>query len=69
MRFITHHEVKQGLVGDRMRAVIVGEFGMGNVISPRSGGMFQLLGLPIRFLHQIEGGRQWREKDHISGAF
>ena len=37
MRFITHHEVKQELVGDRMRAVIVGKFGMGNVVSPRSG--------------------------------
>ena len=35
--FITHHEVKWGLVGDRMRMVIVSEFGMGDVICPRSG--------------------------------
>ena len=37
MGFISHHEVKQRLVGDGMGAVIMGELGMGNVISPRSG--------------------------------
>ena len=35
--FVTHHEVKRGLVGDGVRAVIMGELGMGDVISPRSG--------------------------------
>ena len=37
MGFIAHHEVKQRLVGDGMRAVIVSEFSMGDVIGPRSG--------------------------------
>ena len=37
MGFISHHEVEWRLVGDRVRAVIVGEFGVGNVIGPRSG--------------------------------
>ena len=35
--FIAHHEIERGLIGDGMRAVIVGEFGVGDVISPRSG--------------------------------
>jgi len=34
MRFISHHEVKGGLTGDGVRAVIVGEFGMGNLFRP-----------------------------------
>ena len=37
MGFITHHEVEQGLIGDGIRAVIMGEFGTGDVICPRSG--------------------------------
>ena len=37
MGFISHHEVKWGLVGDGMRAVIMSEFGMGDVVCPRSG--------------------------------
>ena len=37
MGFISHHEVEQRLVGDGVRAVIVSEFGVGNVIGPRSG--------------------------------
>ena len=36
MGFITHHKVKQGLIGDGMRVVIVSEFGMGDVIGPGS---------------------------------
>ena len=35
--FIIHHKVKQRLVGDRMRVVVMGEFSMGDVICPRSG--------------------------------
>ena len=35
--FVIHYEVKWGLVGDRMRVVIVSEFGVGNVVGPRSG--------------------------------
>ena len=37
MGFISHYEVEWGLVGDGVRVVIVGEFGMGDVISPRPG--------------------------------
>ena len=37
MGFISHYEVEQRLVGDRMGAVIVSKFGMGDVIGPRSG--------------------------------
>ena len=37
MGFISHHEVKRGLVGDGVRAVIVGELSVGDVIGPRSG--------------------------------
>ena len=36
MRFVTHYEVKQRLIGDRMRAVVMGKFSMGDVVSPRS---------------------------------
>ena len=36
MGFISHHEEEWQLVGYRMRAVIVGEFSEGNVLSPRS---------------------------------
>ena len=35
-RFISHHEEEWQLVGYRVRAVIVGEFGKGNVLSPGS---------------------------------
>ena len=35
-RFIAHHEEERQLVGDRMRAVIVGKFGQGNMLCPRS---------------------------------
>ena len=35
-RFISHHEIEQGLVGDGMRAVIVSEFGVGDIIGPGS---------------------------------
>ena len=35
--FISHHEEEWRLVGYRMRAVIVGEFSEGNVLSPGSG--------------------------------
>ena len=34
MRFISYHEIEQGLVGDGVRVVVVGEFCMGNLISP-----------------------------------
>ena len=35
-RLISHHEEEWRLVGYGVRAVIVGEFGKGNVLSPRS---------------------------------
>ena len=38
--FISHHEVEQRLVGDRMGVVIVGEFSMRDVIGPGSGVVF-----------------------------
>ena len=31
MGFITHHEEKQQLIGNRVKAVIVDKFGMGNL--------------------------------------
>ena len=34
MRFISHHEVEQQLVDDRVGAVVVCEFHMGNFVSP-----------------------------------
>ena len=34
MRFISHHEVEGRLTGDRVRSVIVGEFGMGDLFGP-----------------------------------
>jgi len=34
MRFVSHHEVKGRLTSDGVRAVIVGEFGMGNLFGP-----------------------------------
>ena len=34
MGFISHHEIERGLIRDRMRAVIVGEFCMGDFVSP-----------------------------------
>ena len=37
MGFVAHHEVERRLISDGVRAVIVGEFGVGDVISPRSG--------------------------------
>ena len=37
MGFISHHEVEQRLISDGVRAVIMGKFGMGNVVCPRSG--------------------------------
>ena len=36
MGFISHHEEEWRLVGYGMRAVIVGEFSKGDVLSPRS---------------------------------
>ena len=30
MGFISHHEVERGLIGDRMRAVIMCKFSMGD---------------------------------------
>ena len=36
MGFISHHEEEWRLVGYRVRAVIVGEFSKGNVLSPGS---------------------------------
>ena len=36
MGFISHHEEEWQLVGHGVRAVIVGEFGKGNVLSPGS---------------------------------
>ena len=35
--FISHHEIEWGLVGDGVRAVIVSELSVGDVIGPRSG--------------------------------
>ena len=35
--FISHHEVERGLIGDRMRAVIMHEFSMGYRFRPRCG--------------------------------
>ena len=35
MGFITHHEVKWGLISDGVRVVIVSEFSMGDIVSPR----------------------------------
>ena len=37
MGFITHHEVKWGLIGDGVRMVIVSKFGIGDIIGPGSG--------------------------------
>ena len=37
MGFISHHEIEQRLVGNRLRVVIVSKFCMGDVVSPRSG--------------------------------
>ena len=34
-RFISHHEIERGLVGNGVRVVIVYEFCEGNVLSPR----------------------------------
>ena len=36
MGFISHHEEKWRLVGYGVRAVVVGEFSKGNVLSPGS---------------------------------
>ena len=36
MRFISHHEIEQGLVHDRVRAVIVGEFCVGDLVGSGS---------------------------------
>ena len=36
MRLISHHEIEQGLTGDGMGAVVVHEFGMGDLISPET---------------------------------
>ena len=33
MRFVSHHEIEQGLVCDGVRAVIVDEFSVGDFIS------------------------------------
>ena len=35
--FISHHEIERRLVGDRMGAVVVGEFSMGDRFGPRCG--------------------------------
>ena len=35
--FISHHEVKRRLISDGVGAVIMGKFGMGDVVCPRSG--------------------------------
>ena len=32
--FISHHEIERGLIGDGVRAVIVGEFCVGNRFGP-----------------------------------
>ena len=32
--FISHHEIERGLIGDGVRAVIVGEFGVGDRFGP-----------------------------------
>ena len=37
MGFISHHEIEWQLAGDRMRAVIVCKFHIGNFVSPGSG--------------------------------
>ena len=37
MGFISHHEIKWRLIGNRVRAVVVREFGMGNRLGPRCG--------------------------------
>ena len=34
MRFISHYEIEWRLVGDRMRAVIVCKFGVGDLVCP-----------------------------------
>ena len=34
MRFVSHHEIEWGLVHDRVRAVVVSKFHVGNLISP-----------------------------------
>ena len=36
MRFISHHEIEQGLICDGVRAVIVGEFSMRDFVCPRT---------------------------------
>ena len=37
MGFVSHHKVKQGLISDRVRVVIMDKFGVGDVVCPRSG--------------------------------
>ena len=37
MGFVTHHEVKGRLAGNRVGVVIVGEFGMGDLLRPGRG--------------------------------
>ena len=34
MRFISHHEIERRLTGDRVEAVVVCEFSVGDLISP-----------------------------------
>ena len=34
---VSHHEVKRELISDGVRVVIMGKFGMGDVVCPRSG--------------------------------
>ena len=33
-RFVSHHEVEGGLTGDRVRAVVMGEFSVGDLFGP-----------------------------------
>ena len=37
MRFISHHEIEWRLIHDGVRAVVVGELHMGDLISPGTG--------------------------------
>ena len=37
MGFISHHEIERGLICDRVRAVVVGEFCVGDRFGPRCG--------------------------------
>ena len=76
--FISHHEIEQRLVGNRMGAMVVCKFCMGNRFGPRCGVIAaedseihksQLPGLLTQFRHLSVGDRQWRRISRSVGVF